>query len=82
MSLSLGILLINQCTWMRPVRSMEGFMEEQFITLTLDTLEQEHLCCAISDKKHQPGVLQKKAWTRDRIAEGHVFRKLDTKERS
>lgn len=54
-------------------------MEEQFITLTLDTLEQEHLCCAISDKKHQPGVLQKKAWLRDRIAEGHVFRKLDTK---
>ena len=54
-------------------------MEEQFITLTLDKLEQEHLGCAISDKKHQPGVLQKKAWLRDRIAEGHVFRKLDAK---
>lgn len=52
-------------------------MSDQFINLTLDNLEQEHLCCAIADKKHQLGVLAKKQWLRDRIKEGHVFRKLN-----
>lgn len=35
-------------------------MSEQFINLTLDNLDSEHLCCAISDKKHQCGVDVKK----------------------
>lgn len=48
-----------------------------FTTITVNNLEQEHLCCAISDKKHQLGVDIKKEWLKDRIAEGHVFRKLD-----
>ncbi len=48
-----------------------------FKTITLDQLESEHLCCAIGDKKHQCGVDVKKAWLKDRIAEGHTFRKLD-----
>lgn len=54
-------------------------MSEQFKNITLDNIESEHLCCAISDKKHQCGVEAKKAWLKDRIAEGHVFRKLDAK---
>ncbi|MGI6070919.1 MAG: GNAT family N-acetyltransferase [Blautia sp.] len=54
-------------------------MENQFINVTLDNLGQEHLCCAISDKKHQDGVGVKKQWLRDRLREGHVFRKLDAK---
>lgn len=54
-------------------------MSEQFKNITLDNIESEHLCCAISDKKHQCGVESKKAWLKDRIAEGHVFRKLDAK---
>ena len=54
-------------------------MSEQFKNVTLDSLEGEHLCCAISDKKHQCGVDAKKAWLKDRIGEGHVFRKLDAK---
>ena len=54
-------------------------MSEQFINLTLDNLEHEHLCCAIADKKHQCGVATKKQWLKDRLAEGHVFRKLDVK---
>lgn len=52
-------------------------MSEQFKSITLNNIDEEHLCCAISDKKHQCGVNTKKAWLRDRIAEGHVFRKLD-----
>ena len=54
-------------------------MKEQFINLTLDNIDREHLCCAIADKKHQCGVETKKSWLKDRIPEGHVFRKLDAK---
>ena len=32
----------------------------EFITLTNENLEQEHICCAIGDKKHQAGVESKK----------------------
>lgn len=49
----------------------------EYINLTCDNLESEHLCCAISDKKHQQGVKNKKEWLKDRIKEGHVFRKLN-----
>lgn len=52
-------------------------MCESFITISGNLLEQEHLCCAMTDKKHQSGVTAKKKWLADRIAEGHIFRKLD-----
>ncbi|MDF2674352.1 MAG: acetyltransferase [Clostridiales bacterium] len=54
-------------------------MEEQFINLTLENIEKEHICCAISDKKHQAGVDIKKKWLQARIKEGHIFRKLNQK---
>jgi ribosomal protein S18 acetylase RimI-like enzyme len=54
-------------------------MSEEYIQLTTDNLDREHLCCAIADKKHQCGVDFKKEWLRERILEGHVFRKLNEK---
>lgn len=54
-------------------------MSKQFINITLENIQNEHLCCAISDKKHQCGVSSKKQWIRDRIPEGHTFRKLNEK---
>ncbi len=54
-------------------------MKEEFINLSLENIEDEHLCCAISDKKHQCGVDSKKEWLKARISEGHVFRKLNEK---
>ena len=54
-------------------------MTEQFKNITINNLNNEHLCCAIADKKHQCGVDTKKVWLKERIAEGHVFRKLDEK---
>lgn len=54
-------------------------MGERFKNVVMENIESEHLCCAISDKKHQCGVHVKKAWLKERIAEGHVFRKLDAK---
>ena len=52
-------------------------MADIFINLAEENLQNEHLCCAISDKKHQCGVDFKRAWLTERISEGHVFRKLD-----
>lgn len=49
----------------------------EYINLTLDNIDNEHICCAIGDKKHQNGVNQKKEWIKDRIKEGHTFRKLN-----
>ncbi len=54
-------------------------MSNQFINLTTDNVAQEHLCCAITDKKHQSGVAVKRAWLAERFPEGHTFRKLDAK---
>lgn len=54
-------------------------MSQQFINLTDENIEKEHLCCAIADKKHQAGVSVKRQWLKERIAEGHVFRKLNEK---
>lgn len=51
----------------------------EFINITLDNIKDQHLCCAIADKKHQTGVEEKKQWLIERIKEGHVFRKLDEK---
>ena len=48
-----------------------------YINLSLDNIDNEHICCAIADKKHQSGVELKKEWLKKRISEGHVFRKLD-----
>ena len=49
----------------------------EFKNLTAENVMDEHICCAISDKKHQCGVGKKKEWLKERLGEGHVFRKLD-----
>ena len=54
-------------------------MSEQFLNLTEENLDREHLCCIIRRKKPHPGVEAKRAWLRERLREGHVFRKLDAK---
>lgn len=51
----------------------------EYINLTLDNIEKEHICCAIGDPKHQSGVNQKKEWIKDKLKDGHVFRKLNAR---
>ncbi|MDE5756584.1 MAG: GNAT family N-acetyltransferase [Clostridia bacterium] len=46
----------------------------EYIKLTSDNLEKEHICCAISNNKDVQ-VASKKAWLKDRINEGLVFLK-------
>ena len=47
------------------------------VRLNKENLADEHICCAIADKKNQPGVDLKKAWLALRFAEGMRFNKLD-----
>lgn len=50
-----------------------------FVNLTAENLETEHLCCIIRTKTKHPGVEAKRKWLAERLEEGHVFRKLDVK---
>ena len=54
-------------------------MEKEFINLTPENLDGEHLCCIIRSRKPHPGVEAKRRWLAGRLEEGHVFRKLDEK---
>lgn len=54
-------------------------MHTDFINLTAENLDKEHLCCIIRSKKSHPGIDAKRQWLSGRLAEGHVFRKLDAK---
>ena len=51
----------------------------EYINLTLENIDNEHICCAIGDKKHQTGVEAKKEWLKDKLSNGHVFRKLNAR---
>lgn len=51
----------------------------EYINITPDTLADEHLCCIIRSRKPHPGVEAKRQWLAGRLAEGHVFRKLNAK---
>ena len=51
----------------------------EFINLTVDNIDEEHICCAIGDPKHQDGVDRKKEWMKNKLKDGHVFRKLNAR---
>ena len=51
----------------------------EYINLTLDNIDDEHICCAIGDPKHQFGVDKKKEWIKIKLKDGHVFRKLNAR---
>jgi len=47
------------------------------ITVNLDNIDMEHICCAISEKKGENCVGSKKAWLKERMKDGLLFKKLD-----
>ena len=51
----------------------------EYINLSLENIEEEHICCAIGDPKHQEGVDCKKEWIKNKLEDGHVFRKLNAR---
>lgn len=52
-------------------------MKPEFITLTKETIETEHICCAFSDKKCQEGYQLKKEWLKKEFENGYIFRRLN-----
>ena len=50
-----------------------------YINLDENNIENEHICCAIGDPKHQAGVSAKKEWIKSKFNDGHVLRKLDAR---
>ena len=51
----------------------------EYLNLDLDNVDDEHICCAIGDPKHQDGVDRKKEWIKSKLKDGHVFRKLNAR---
>ena len=51
----------------------------EYINLTLENIDEEHICCAIGDSKHKTGVDKKKEWIKNKLKDGHVFRKLNAR---
>ena len=51
----------------------------EFINLSEENIDAEHICCAIGDPKHQDGVDHKKEWIKSKLKDGHVFRKLNAR---
>ena len=51
----------------------------EYINLTEENIDEEHICCAIGDPKHQEGVEKKKEWLKKKLKEGHVFRRLNAR---
>ena len=52
---------------------------EEFINLTTDNIENEVLCCIVRNPKKNDAVELKRSWLKDRINEGYIYRKLNTK---
>lgn len=47
----------------------------EFIDINFENIDKEHICCALSDKKGEHQVSSKKAWLKERLKEGIVFKK-------
>lgn len=47
--------------------------------VTLENLQQEHICCAIGAASKDCGLAAKKTWLSERMAEGLAFKKLDAR---
>ena len=51
----------------------------EYVNLSLENIDKEHICCAIGDPKHQEGVDKKREWIKHKLKDGHVFRKLNAR---
>lgn len=51
----------------------------EIITVDANNIEQEHICCALSDAKGAFGSCAKKSWLKARFKEGLVFKKLNVR---
>lgn len=52
-------------------------MEKNYIQLTPENIDQEHICCAFSDKKCEQGYALKKGWLTQAFEHDYVFYRLN-----
>lgn len=52
---------------------------EKFITLDKANIDNEHICCAISDKKCSESYQLKKDWLKKEFDNGYIFRRIDAR---
>ncbi|SIO27953.1 GNAT family N-acetyltransferase [Halodesulfovibrio marinisediminis] len=52
---------------------------ESIVTLTAENIDDEHICCAIADKKCAQGYQAKKDWLATQFPNGYVFKKGDVR---
>ena len=48
-----------------------------YIHITQENIDQEHICCALGAKSYETAVLEKKQWLRQRMDDGLVFYRLN-----
>lgn len=51
----------------------------EIIKLSEKNIDEEHICCAISDKKCIDGYNAKKQWLKEQFKDGYTFKKLDVR---
>jgi len=51
----------------------------KIITITPENIGNEHICCAISDKKCSAGYEKKKGWLKSQTKNGYIFKKMDVR---
>jgi GNAT superfamily N-acetyltransferase len=61
----------------RSIKNEEDEFILNYITLTKENLEKEHICCSMQDKKGCCGIERKKEWLLARMEDGLVFTKAD-----
>lgn len=52
---------------------------ERIINLDKSNIDNEHICCAISDKKCIEGYELKKKWLKQEFNNGYIFRRIDAR---
>ena len=52
---------------------------EKIIQLTLENIDKEHICCAISDKKCKDSYELKKDWLKKEFDNGYIFRRINAR---
>lgn len=57
------------------MESAQMFCPERFVTLSEENIDTESLCCIVRKKQHH-GIEAKREWLHERLAEGHIFRKV------
>lgn len=51
----------------------------EIISVTENNIDKEHICCVVSDKKGENCVASKKAWMKEQLNNGLVFKKLNVR---